>query len=190
VIRVTYETTAPSATQTFTLSNSAASNAAAYSEVQFTLKTSVRTYNDVLRLNIWPQFSQVYMTHNSLTTSQYDYLFVNFQVSASIAPVANSQTSLVLDLLSRYYSTGAANSFEDLGTTTDANMFLNQPSGAFVNGQSYPFKLYVGGVDVTSTLSASNTALTMHFGQWRYGETPVTYRLNLGTLTLTAGTSY
>jgi hypothetical protein len=138
VLRVTYENDAPSATHTFELSDVTTSNAAAYSEVQFTLATSTpRTYNDVLRLNIWPQFSQVYVTHNTLTTAQYDYFFFTFRLAQSVVPVlspATAETTIVIDVTSRNHYAGVVTGYEDLGVVTDTKMFAGEPSGKFVHG--------------------------------------------------------
>jgi hypothetical protein len=44
--------------------------------------------------------------------------------------------------------------YEDLGVVTDTKMFAGEPSGKFVHGSSYPFKVYTGLTDVTATTFA------------------------------------
>ena len=180
VVRIAYdEVTAPNAAAlTFDLNNASAP-AAQYSELLFTLRTQQNaTYVDVLRVALLEPFALVTLTHNSVVSGEYDYLFLRFALhSALAAPVANqTETELVVDVRSEYFD--AQNGLQDNGLNTDPNLFANEPAGAFVNGESYPYKLYNATLAQDVTLAAgSGATLTFQFGQWTQCGAPLRFRL-------------
>jgi hypothetical protein len=188
VLRVTYESNATSAVQTFDVSDASQGAPAQYSELTFQLVTPLAVYNDILRINTVKPFVSSYVTHNSLTTNSYDYFFVNFKVPTSVTAGSTgvSETIIAVDIKSQpYYSTPLV--MQDLFVNSDANMYINEAAGSFTNGGRFPFKLYKNGVDVAAT--PQTAVLALHYGQWNYGETPISLRLSLIGSSSTLATS-
>lgn len=57
-----------------------------------------------------------------------------------------------------------------------------------MHGGAYPFKLYRNGA--TDVTSSSQASLTLHYGQWGIQETPISFKLHLGTLSLAPADTY
>jgi len=196
VLRVTFENNATSPARTFDISDSSKNNPAQYSEISFQLTTPTATYNDILRVNTLAPFVSAYMTHNSLTANSYDYMFVNFKVPSNVQggnTAGTAETILAVDIRSEAFYPSATPPTQDLKVSTDPLMFVNEAAGKFVNGGRYPFKLYVNNtIDVTAAITTSpkSAILTLHYGQWDVGETPISLRLSLADTPLNSSDLY
>ena len=92
------------------------------------------------------------MLHNSLNQNEYDILHLDFTLQDNLIIGAAADVSLTLEVDSEFYAfLDATQLYQDLGFKSDANLFKNEKRAGFTNGETYPFKLYRAGVDITPT---------------------------------------